>query len=256
MSKTTKYRAESLDLLTPRIEINQRCQDRDFQSWLQSRLNLQAGEKVLDLACGDGAQSKLFDKRIGSSGKLKCVDIHEPSISLLKQHIAPRENRVFCIADMMDFDIYIEKEHYSLINCSFALPYASNPEEVIIRLTQAVMKPMGRLAIALPCHPHGMVSFVQRFHSIPETVEPAINLGEKLCIGIFRRLYGEVDISYFNSKLTFSIAKDFMSLYRCTTYYSEAHDSAIEKHVSEAIEAKGELAFSKSAILLIGRDPH
>ena len=255
MTNSVKERAESLELLTPRLEINQRCQDRDFQSWLQSRLNVQAGETVLDLACGDGAQSKLFDKRIGLSGSLKCVDIHAPSINSLRQHITPGANRLFCIANMMDFDSYIGAEKYSLVHCSFALPYAANPGEVIKKLSEAVIKPLGRLAIALPCNPHDMVQFIQGFHDIPATVQPAINLGESLGIDIFRQLFGEVDVSYFNSKLTFCSAEDFMNLYRCTTYYSEAHDSTIEEAVSEAIKAKGKLTFKKSAILLIGRDP-
>ena len=123
--KTTKERAESLELLTPRLLINKKCQDRDFQTWLQSRLSVNAGEYILDLACGDGAQSKYFDKRIGQKGFLRCVDIHEPSINSIQTHINSSKNREFIVSDMMNFDSYLNDDNlFTLAHCSFALPYA------------------------------------------------------------------------------------------------------------------------------------
>ena len=108
MQQSTKKRAESLELLTPRLEINQKCQDRDFQAWLQSRLTVQAGERVLDLAYSNGAQSKYFDKRIGPNGHLRFVDIYEPSIASIKEHIRPGINREFVVSDMMNFFAYLD----------------------------------------------------------------------------------------------------------------------------------------------------
>jgi ubiquinone/menaquinone biosynthesis C-methylase UbiE len=256
MLQSTKERSESLELLTPRLDINQKCQDRDFQAWLQSRLAVQAGERVLDLACGNGVQSKYFDKHIGANGYLRCVDIHEPSIDSIKEHILPGANREFIISDMMNFSAYLdEADFFTLAHCSFALPYASDPGLVIKELVENIQRPLGRLAISLPCRPHGMVDFAKRIHSIPETVEPAIDLAESLCIGIFRDLFGELDISYFNSNLTFASEEDFMVLYRSTTYYSLAHDREVAEAVKSHISSHGCISFKKSAILMIGRDP-
>jgi len=256
MLQSTKERAESLELLTPRLDINRKCQDRDFQAWLQARLAAQAGERVLDLACGNGAQSKYFDKRIGVNGYLRCVDIHEPSLASIKEHILPGINREFIISDMMNFSTYLdEADDFTLAHCSFALPYASDPALVVKKLAESIQRPLGRLAISLPCRPHGMVEFAKSIHPMPETVEPAIDLGESLCIGIFRDLFGEVDVSYFNSKLTFASDEDFMVLYRSTTYYSEAHDREVADAVKSRISSHGCISFKKSAILMIGRDP-
>ena len=254
--QSTKDRAESLELLTPRLDINQRCQDRDFQAWLQSKLGVQAGEKVLDLACGNGAQSKYFDKRIGPSGYLRCVDIHEPSILAIKGHLPLKNNRDFIVSDMMNSPAYLaEEDAFTLAHCSFALPYASDPAFVIKELSKSLQRPLGRLAISLPCRPHGMVEFAKNIHSIPETVEPAIDLGEALCIGVFRELFGEVDVSFFNSNLTFVSIEDFMALYRNTTYYSHSHDNEVSDVVKSSISSHGSISFKKSAILIIGHDP-
>jgi len=256
MLQSTKERAESLELLTPRLDINRKCQDRDFQAWLQSRLAVQAGERVLDLACGNGAQAKYFDKRIGANGHLRCVDIHEPSIASIKEQILTGINREFIISDMMNFSAYLdETDAFTLVHCSFALPYASDPALVIKKLAESIQKPLGRLAISLPCRPHGMVEFAKSIHSIPETVEPAVDLGESLCIGIFRDLFGEVDVNYFNSNLAFASDEDFMLLYRSTTYYSQAHEREVADAAKSHISSDGYISFKKSAILMIGRDP-
>ena len=255
MPRSTKDRAESMELLTPRLEINQKCQDRDFQLWLQSKLCVQPGERILDLACGNGAQSKFFDKRIGDSGYLRCVDIHAPSINSLKTFVRQEVNREFIVSDMMNFSSYLQNNDcYTLAHCSFALPYASDPSLVIRKLSESLQKPLGRLAISLPCKPHGMFDFAKSIHQVPDSVEPAIDLGEQKCIGLFRELFGEVDVCYFNSRLNFSSTEDFMALYRSTTYYSEPYDSDVQNLVSSRISSEGVVSFQKSAILLLGSD--
>lgn len=255
MLKTTKDRAESLELLTPRLYINEKCQDRDFQTWLQSKLSVQAGERVLDLACGEGAQSRYFDKRIGAKGFLRCVDIHEPSINSIKRFVEPGKNREFVVSDMMNFEAYLgDSGFFTIAHCSFALPYASDPALVVRKLAESIQRPLGRLAISLPCKPHGMVKFAKGIHSIPESVEPAIDLGESMCVEVFRDLFGEVDVSYYNSNIAFSSCDDFMSLYRNTTYYSQAHESEVADAVNSRIASHGCIEFKKSAILIVGKD--
>lgn len=216
---------------------------------------MQAGESVLDLACGNGAQARYFDKRIGSSGYLRCVDIHEPSIASLKNEINSGNAREFIVSDMMDFSKYLDAHRqFTLAHCSFALPYASNPALVIEKLARSIQKPLGRLAISLPCKPHGMFEFAKSIHAVPDTVEPAIELAEGRCIGLFRELFGEVDVSYFNSNLSFTASEDFMDLYRNTTYYSHEHEHAIAEAINSRINQDGVASFKKSAILIIGKD--
>ncbi len=144
---------------------------------------VKAGEWVLDLACGSGAQAKHFDKCIGPIGYLRCVDIHQPSIDLIKERVGHKYGREFVTSDMMDFSAYLkEADAFSLAHCSFsALPLRSILLLSCVKLAKIIQKPLGRLAISLPCTPHGMVEFAKSIHSIPETVEPAIELGESLC---------------------------------------------------------------------------
>ena len=79
-----KSRAQANKLLTPRLKINEKCQSKDFQSWFLSRISIRPGEEIIDLCCGNDAQSIPFSKRIGLSGNLTCVDINPESIEFDK----------------------------------------------------------------------------------------------------------------------------------------------------------------------------
>ena len=255
-----KSRAQSNKLLTPRLKINEKCQSKDFQSWLLSRINIRPGDKILDLCCGNGAQSIPFSKRIGLSGNLTCVDINPESIEFVKSVLGKKENIEIIKSEMMDTSNYLDSDkgekYFDLIHCSFALPYAKDPFKLIDILYKR-LTPNGVISISLPCQPHGMVDFCKGFHHIPESVEAAINLGENNLISHMRNSFGEVDICYFNSKLLFQNLDDFLEIYRCTTYYKNEFEEEISDAINKKILSDGYVEFDKCAILISGSDyPH
>ena len=248
-----KDRAQSNKLLTPRLRINEKCQSKDFQSWLMSRLDYRVGDRILDLCCGNGAQSIPFSKRIGNSGYLKCVDINPDSIQHVREVLGDKENVNIIMSEMMKTSNYLGGDFYDLIHCSFALPYAENPLQLMETLYER-LTPNGKISISLPCQPHGMVDFCSKFYEIPESVLSAIRLGEKKIIPHMRKFFGEVDVSYFNSKLIFNDLNDFLEIYRCTTYYNKNFESSIIEEIKKHIRNKGKMEFDKCAILISGED--
>lgn len=250
-------RAQSNKLLTPRLKINEKCQSKDFQAWLQSRLVYDIGDNILDLCCGDGAQAIPFSRRIGKTGNLTCVDINLDSINAIKSILGNNSNVKIVQSEMMDTENYLnihsEEIYYDLIHCSFALPYANDPLGLLSILYKR-LSVNGRMSISLPCNPHGMVEFCEAFYQIPESVKSAIQLGESYVVKHMRRFFGEVDIFYFNSKIVFKNIEDFLEIYRCTTYYNKTYENEIIKKIEFLINANREVAFDKCAILITGRD--
>ena len=257
MTNSISGRAQSNALLTPRLKINEKCQSKDFQYWLQSRLTYKPGDNILDLCCGDGAQSVPISKRIGSSGYLTSVDINTESLESLKEKIGSKNNVSVISSDMMETSNYIGKGNncleYDLIHCSFALPYAKDPLFLLEKL-YSHLKPNGTISISLPCDPHGMVKFCAKYYKIPDTVIKAITLGEKYIISHMRKSFGEVDISYFQSKLKFTSVKDFLEIYRCTTYFSAEAENLVSDEVEKIINNYSFIEFYKCAILISGKD--
>ena len=255
-----KNRAQSNKLLTPRLKINEKCQSKDFQSWLLSRIEFRPGDKILDLCCGNGAQSIPFSKRIGLNGHLTCVDINTDSIEYVESLLGQKDNVDIINSEMMDTSNYLsseeDKKFFNLIHCSFALPYAKDPLK-LMEILYEKLTPNGIISVSLPCEPHGMVNFCKKFHPIPKSVLEAINLGENDLISHMRNSFGEVDISYFNSKLIFQNLKDFLEIYRCTTYYNHEFEEAISNEINKKILVDGYVEFDKCAILINGKDfPH
>jgi ubiquinone/menaquinone biosynthesis C-methylase UbiE len=48
-------------------------------------LNIQAGQIILDAGCGNGYMSKVFSKKVGTSGKVYAIDPDTESIQVLKK---------------------------------------------------------------------------------------------------------------------------------------------------------------------------
>ena len=249
-------RAQAHSLLTPRLEINQKCQEKDFQFWLQSKLCVLPGEKILDLACGDGAQSLFFAKRTGPRGHVLSVDINPESLASLKARAAHLKNISIVESDMMSTSSYLQEESrdkFTLINCSFALPYADKPFDLVKELA-GNLTICGRLAISLPVEPHGMVDFCSEVHAIPDSVRNSIQFGERHLLRYMRSLFAELDVHYFNDRITFESGKDFMQIYTSSTYFCEDLADKIEEKVNNNISINGSISFTKGSILLIGKD--
>lgn len=248
-------RAQAHSLLTPRIEINQKCQEKDFQYWLQSKIQPLPSENVLDLACGDGAQTIYFARRIGPRGRILAVDINHDSLESLREKSVHLGNISIVESDMMLTDNYLNGEsadEFTLINCSFALPYAENPLELVNSLAGR-LAPQGRLANSLPVEPHGMVEFCSKIHQIPQSVWNSIQYGEKFLMPHMRSLFAELDVHFFNDRINFGSTEDFMRIYSSSTYYSEEFAEDIEKQAAKLLTSD-RLSFTKGSILIIGRD--
>ncbi|HEX5073645.1 MAG TPA: methyltransferase domain-containing protein [Gemmatimonadaceae bacterium] len=57
-----------------RSEVN-RDSDFDLESWIQQRIRLRSGERVLDIGCGNGKQLVVFSDLVGAGGQVIGADI-------------------------------------------------------------------------------------------------------------------------------------------------------------------------------------
>ena len=250
-------RAQAYEFLTPRLEVNKKCQSKDFQSWLQDKLSILPGEKILDLACGEGIQSIYFAGRVGKNGLVHSVDINDDSLKALKEKSQGFNNLSIQNSDMMNVSEYIRNDlrhKITLAHCSFALPYADSPLELLTDLSLQLNPTLGRIAVSLPVSPHEMVQYCAETHEIPQSVLNSISFGESKVIGHMRNLFGEVDVHYFNNELIFSNLVDFKTIYSNSTYFDESNADKIYECVRKDIDNLGHLRFRKGAILIIGSD--
>ncbi len=252
-----KRRAINSDDLKMRLNINEKYQSKNFHSWLQKRLKIRTGEQILDVGCGTGAQTKFMAEDAGLNGHVTAIDISKDSIETLKKTIPNHiKDRVSAhVLDMGDISTFLDNnfkdKNYTLAQSSYAIYYSPKRLEVLKEMQKRTAK-TGRVSIFTPCPKHGMIDFCSKFYDISEPVMDSLNFGEDILRPLFRKSFWEVEVHYFQSKLSISNFEDFKFFYEASTYYNESASEEVYEGAKNEIKKNGILDFDKCGILLIG----
>src|SRR5262249_55529720 len=111
-----------------------------------SRLQLEAGARILDVCCGSGASAIPAAKAVGPNGFVLGIDLAEGLIELAKAKATRRqlENIEFQVADMLDVEF--APSSFDVVICVFGIFFVPDMDEAIRALWRLV-RPSGQLAI-------------------------------------------------------------------------------------------------------------
>ena len=84
--KNYKY-IETTKTLNSRIKFNNKFGNFNLLKFIDKKFKIHAGQKILDLGCGDGRYCDLFLKKIKSTGHLIALDKNPELINNLKKKI-------------------------------------------------------------------------------------------------------------------------------------------------------------------------
>jgi SAM-dependent methyltransferase len=254
-SGDVRVRATSTASLDTRLDLNRRYQSVDFADWHMKRLAVRPGEKILDVGCGTGAQSLRFLADIGPRGSVSALDISPDSVASLLTAGGGDPRLQAVAADMADLASVIRDEfrqqRYTLAQSSYALYYSPAREDVLRVMAESVFDD-GRVAVFTPAGPHGMVELAAKFGDVPAAVYDSLEFGPTRLTPLFRQLFWEVRIDYFQSVMRVTSLTDFMDFYRATTYFDEAAAGDLEDYARKEIEATGAVTYEKNGFLVQG----
>ncbi len=110
------------------------------------RLELSAGARVLDVACGSGASALPAAEAVGPTGRVTGVDLAERLLTLGREKARQRGliNVEFLQADMTNLGY--PDGHFDAVICVFGIFFISNMEAQVAELWRMV-RPGGRLAV-------------------------------------------------------------------------------------------------------------
>ena len=94
-----------------RSEVNKNA-DYDLEEWIQARIHISKGDKILDIGCGNGKQVAVFSDLVGDSGKVTGADIFSQVPGLLE-----KAQEKLC-----------DKSNIELINHSASLPFPQDDQ--------------------------------------------------------------------------------------------------------------------------------
>ena len=109
------------------------------------RLNLKAGERVLDVCCGSGASALPAADRVGPTGSILGLDLSERLLVLAraKAHAKGLANIEFRVADAAELDFESE---FDAVVCVFGIFFLPDMPVAVRSLWRAV-RPGGQLAV-------------------------------------------------------------------------------------------------------------
>ncbi len=111
-----------------------------------ARLDLQPGERVLDVCCGSGASALAAAQMVGPAGSVLGVDLAERLLERARAKAAARElpQAGFRLGDLLD--LRLPPDHFDAVVCVFGIFFVPDMAAAVRALWQ-VTRAGGRLAI-------------------------------------------------------------------------------------------------------------
>ncbi len=129
-------------------------------------LNINKGDKVLDLACGTGVVTKKIKQKIGSLGYVVGGDTSVTAIKIAKKWNGHQSNLGFVNIDAENFNF---SKPFDIITCQYALFFFPNAQKALKNIKKNLKK-TGKIGITV----HGAAKKVPFFSSILDAVTEMI----------------------------------------------------------------------------------
>ena len=135
-------------------------------SKLVQLLNINKGDKVLDLACGTGVVTKKIKQKVGSLGYVIGGDTSVTAIKIAKKWNGYQSNLGFVNIDAENFNF---SKPFDIITCQYALFFFPNAQKALKNIKKNLKK-TGKIGITV----HGAAKKVPFFSSILDAVTELI----------------------------------------------------------------------------------
>ena len=131
-------------------------------SKLVQLLDINKGDRVLDLACGTGVVTKKIRRKVGSSGFVLGGDTSVTAIKIAKKWNGSQSNLGFVNIDAENFNF---SKPFDIITCQYALFFFPNAQKALKNIKKNIKK-TGKIGITV----HGAAKKVPFFSSILDAV--------------------------------------------------------------------------------------
>jgi SAM-dependent methyltransferase len=152
------------------LDIRHRAHAKELRQMIAD-LAVLPGQRVLDVACGDGFFSSILAERVGSAGSVVGIDASPAYLEIARQRLATcLETRIELIVAHIESPPFPD-ESFDFIWCAKSLVSVAQPETAIRQMVR-LLRPGGQLAILENDSMHEILL------SWPEDLELAIRQAE------------------------------------------------------------------------------
>jgi len=232
-------RSTSSSSLDARLDANRLSQKIDFEEWSVNTLSPKEGDKVLEIGCGTGSQTKPVAEIIGERGSLTFVDLSAQSVATVSEKLGSSTTHRGIVGNMDDIDnlLVSDKTKYDLIYSVYALYYSNKPERLLESLFNRLSS-NGRLCVLGPESPHGFVELARKYFEIPQEVDRSLNFRTEVVESFLKKNFQSFEVVVIRNPQFFYHAKDAIEFFRNTTYYSQKFEGQISEFIEHEISDK------------------
>lgn len=210
------YQETSKDLLT-RIDIHEKYGSANIDEWTTKLLDPQPGMSILDVGCGAGKQSFLFDDYTRGQAKIIGGDFSEELLEKARAKNKERGSRIEF--RFLDFNKPFEFEDgtFDLCISAFAIYYASDLDFTFGE-AHRVLKPGGRLFVSgpLPENKQMFYDIIKEATNKPIPPMPGSSRFKGEIFNTIDRIFSKTEMHTFENHLTFPEVAPFIEYVRAS----------------------------------------
>jgi ubiquinone/menaquinone biosynthesis C-methylase UbiE len=218
-----------------------------FAETLVEQAGVQAGSRVLDVACGTGVVSRTAARRAGHSGAVTGIDLGEPTLAVARAQPAEKGAAPIEYLQADATALPVEDAAFDAALCQQGLQFMPDRTAVLSEMRRALV-PGGRLAAStwtrLESNPWGPISEAVGRHIGEEARQlmrsPHILPGEELRAAAERAGFSDIDLREETIECTWASHRDFarrtMASGPTAQMFAAASEAAQEAVAREAAE--------------------
>ena len=240
--------------LQRRIEIHDKYSKYEINDWIAERLNLNKGEKVLDIGCGNGKQAIMYAKSVGLTGKVYGMDIAQDLLDDANNNIAHEELNITFLNHNANDPLPFENEFFDVVSCCFSIYYYSDIRKTLNEI-ERVLKKGGRIFIAGPTvdNAHQMLSVYAKVMGKKIAQVREERMRDEI-VPLITDTFKDVFVQIFENPIEFPNADTFLYYFSSTLLLKESSENpedtkrkldSIKGEIDKIIAIKGSFTVTK-----------
>jgi ubiquinone/menaquinone biosynthesis C-methylase UbiE len=254
----TEHNETKTDLLSERIQQNERFQTIDINSWAFQRIpGNSAPLQILELCCGTGRQTEYLLRAFPNSN-LSCLDVSKESIETVKSNNPDEWKRLSFYNVDLDAFFNENKHRFDIIFCSYGLYYSTDVNLLLKRIYEQ-LNPKGHFIVMGPYGNNNK----QLFETLSQAgvqlsgqvVYSSSEFMTSTVLPFCIKLFEESHVYSAQNRITWADSSEVLSYWKSSTFYDEKCENIFRQLLEDQMK-KNQVFNNDKHIMLINAIKH